>query len=141
VEIVGLEPRRSDLARGIVIARGSRPLDIAAQRAIWEALGAAGVTEPGPDEDDEDDDGRARQWLAAPWLPPAANEVDAQRAAFEQEMTAAGIDWRLQLYGGVGHSFTNPSIDARNLKGFFYHADTDRRSWNAMVELFNETLV
>jgi dienelactone hydrolase len=63
-----------------------------------------------------------------------------QRAAFEQEMTAAGIDWRLQLYGGVGHSFTNPSIDARNLKGFFYHADTDRRSWNAMIELFNETL-
>jgi len=46
VEIVGLEPRRSDLARGIVIARSSRPLDASAQRALWEALGAAGVTEP-----------------------------------------------------------------------------------------------
>jgi dienelactone hydrolase len=61
-----------------------------------------------------------------------------QRADFEKEMTAAGIDWRLQLYGGVGHSFTNPAIDARNLKGFRYHEATDRRSWNAMIELFNE---
>ena len=29
MEIVGLEPRRSDLARGIVIARSARPLDAA----------------------------------------------------------------------------------------------------------------
>lgn len=63
-----------------------------------------------------------------------------QRAAFEAEMKAAGIDWRLQLYGGVGHSFTNPAIDSRGMKGFFYHEATDRRSWNAMIELFNETL-
>jgi tetratricopeptide (TPR) repeat protein len=103
VEIVGLEPRRSDLARGIVIARGSRPLDIAAQRAIWEALGAAGVTEPGPDEDDEDDDGRARQWLAAPWLPPAANEVDGQRAAFEQVAATHELEaiWCVKVETGI----------------------------------------
>jgi len=63
-----------------------------------------------------------------------------QRAAFEAEMKAAGIDWRLQLYGGAGHSFTNPAIDSRGMKGFFYHEATDRRSWNAMIELFNETL-
>ena len=69
-----------------------------------------------------------------PLIPPE------QRAAFEQEMAAARIDWRLQLYGGIGHSFTNPDIDTRKLKGFFYHADTDRRSWNAMIELFVETL-
>ena len=25
-------------------------------------------------------------------------------------------------------------------RGFFYHEATDRRSWNAMIELFNETL-
>jgi dienelactone hydrolase len=69
-----------------------------------------------------------------PIIPPE------QRAAFEKEMQAAGCDWRLQLYGGAGHTFTNPSIDARGIKGFAYHADTDRRSWNAMIELFNETL-
>lgn len=69
-----------------------------------------------------------------PIIPPE------QRAAFEAEMKSAGVDWRLQLYGGAGHSFTNPASDARNMKGFFYHEATDRRSWNAMIELFNETL-
>jgi dienelactone hydrolase len=68
-----------------------------------------------------------------PIIPPE------QRADFEKEMKAAGtVDWRLQLYGGTGHSFTNPASDARGMKGFFYHEATDRRSWNAMIELFNE---
>ena len=52
---------------------------------------------------------RARCWSASarriPIIPPE------QRAAFESEMKAAGIDWRLQLYGGAGHSFTNPAAD------------------------------
>jgi dienelactone hydrolase len=69
-----------------------------------------------------------------PIIPPE------QRAAFEAEMKSAGVDWRLQLYGGAGHSFTNPAADSRGMKGFFYHEATDRRSWNAMIELFNETL-
>jgi hypothetical protein len=38
VDLSGLEPRRSDLARGILIARSARPLDAATQRAIWDAL-------------------------------------------------------------------------------------------------------
>jgi dienelactone hydrolase len=69
-----------------------------------------------------------------PIIPPE------QRAAFESEMKAAGVDWRLQLYGGTGHSFTNPAADTFGRPGFFYHAETDRRSWNAMIELFNETM-
>lgn len=69
-----------------------------------------------------------------PIIPPE------QRIAFEAEMKTAGCDWCLQLYGGVGHSFTNLDIDRVGRKGFFYHADTDRRSWSAMIELFNETL-
>jgi dienelactone hydrolase len=69
-----------------------------------------------------------------PIIPPE------QRAAFESEMKAAGIDWRLQLYGGAGHSFTNPAADSRGMQGFYFHEATDRRSWNAMIELLNETL-
>jgi dienelactone hydrolase len=69
-----------------------------------------------------------------PLIPPE------QRADFEKEMREGGVDWRLSLYGGVGHSFTNPAIDARNMPGFRYHEATDRRSWNAMIELFDETL-
>jgi hypothetical protein len=103
VEIVGLEPRRSDLARGIVIARGTRPLDTDEQRALWEALGLAGVTEPSEADGDDDDDGRARQWLAAPWLPPAAHEIDAQRAAFAQAAAAHGLEtiWCVKVETGI----------------------------------------
>lgn len=65
-----------------------------------------------------------------PVIPPE------QRVAFEQEMTAANIDWRMVLYGGAGHSFTNP--DAGDREGFAYHAASDRRSWQAMLDLFEE---
>jgi len=102
VEIVGLEPRRSELARGIVIARSSRALDATAQRALWAALGAAGVTEPGEAGADEDDH-HERQWLAAPWLPPATNEVDEQRAAFERAGAEFGLVaiWCVKVETGI----------------------------------------
>jgi dienelactone hydrolase len=64
----------------------------------------------------------------------------AQRNAFLAEATAAGIDWQLHLYGGVGHSFTNPDIDALGLAGFAYDETADRRSWAAMLGLFEEVL-
>jgi dienelactone hydrolase len=56
-------------------------------------------------------------------------------------MRAAGVaDWRLEVYGGVGHSFTNPSIDERNLPGFAYDERAARRSWRSMLDLFGERL-
>lgn len=63
-----------------------------------------------------------------------------QRDAFLAEAAAAGIDWQLHLYGGVGHSFTNPDIDALGLPGFAYDEAADRRSWAAMLNLFEEVL-
>ena len=33
------------------------------------------------------------------------------RLTFEEEMTRAGADWQIHLYGGVTHSFTNPEAD------------------------------
>jgi dienelactone hydrolase len=64
----------------------------------------------------------------------------SQRDAFLAEASAARIDWQLHLYGGVGHSFTNRDIDALNLPGFAYDEAADRRSWAAMLTLFEETL-
>jgi len=61
-----------------------------------------------------------------------------QRIAFEQEMTAAKVDWRMNLYGGAGHSFTNPDVGRLGRQGFAYHEPSDRRSWTAMLDLFNE---
>jgi len=67
-----------------------------------------------------------------PLIPPE------QRVAFEKEMTAAKVDWRLNLYGGAGHSFTNPDVGSWGRAGFAYHEATDRRSWAAMMDLFAE---
>jgi dienelactone hydrolase len=68
-----------------------------------------------------------------PLIPPE------QRLAFEKEMTAAGVDWRMILYGGAMHSFTNPRVDAMRRPGFTYHEESDRRSWRAMLDFFKET--
>jgi dienelactone hydrolase len=64
----------------------------------------------------------------------------AQRDAFIAEASAAKLDWQLHLYGGVGHSFTNPDIDVLGLPGFAYDETADRRSWAAMLNLFEEVL-
>lgn len=62
----------------------------------------------------------------------------AQRSAFEQEMNAAGADWRMNLYADAAHSFTNPGADAMGMPGIEYHQPTDARSWRAMIDLFEE---
>lgn len=106
MELTGLEPRRGDLARGIVIARSARPLDEAAQRALWDALARAGVTDPGDPEEaerDPDDAEPARQWLAASWLPPLPAELDGQRAALEEAAAVHGLEaiWCVKLETGI----------------------------------------
>jgi dienelactone hydrolase len=60
-----------------------------------------------------------------------------QRLAFEEEMRAAGADWRLNLYGGAVHSFTNPEADGSN-PALKYDRRADERSWRAMLDLFSE---
>ena len=67
-----------------------------------------------------------------PLIPPE------QRAAFEVEMRASAVDWRMNLYGGAAHSFTNPDADKLGRAGIAYHAPTDARSWRAMLDLFDE---
>ncbi|HEU4615851.1 MAG TPA: hypothetical protein VFS15_27330 [Kofleriaceae bacterium] len=100
LQIWGLEPRRSDLARGILIARSARPLDATTQKALWDALSAAGVTEKADEDADSEPD---RQWHAAPWLPPASHEVDPQRVALEATAEPFGIEavWLVKVETGV----------------------------------------
>ena len=61
-----------------------------------------------------------------------------QRAAFEAEMRAAGVDWQLHVHGRAEHTFTNPAAAGAGLAGIAYDADADRRSWAAMVALLDE---
>lgn len=62
------------------------------------------------------------------------------RASFAREMKEAGADWQLHVFGGVGHSYSNREIDARGMPGFAYNARADRRAWQLMLSLFDETL-
>ncbi len=70
---------------------------------------------------------------ADPIVPP--NDV----AAFEKEMANAGLDWQLIKYSGAMHSFTNKAANDPK-RGAVYQAAADRRSFEAMLAFFNETL-
>lgn len=71
-----------------------------------------------------------------PIIPPQ------QRADFEVEMRAGGVDWQMHLFGGAQHSFTDPGIDAlvkaAGMSGMSYHRPSDERSWRLMRDLFVE---
>jgi dienelactone hydrolase len=69
---------------------------------------------------------------ADPLIPPE------QRLDFEKEMTEAKVDWRMILYGGAVHSFTNPAVDALGRPGLAYDRAADERSWRAMLDFFGE---
>ncbi len=63
----------------------------------------------------------------------------AERAAFEEEMRAAKLDWRMYLFGNAVHGFANPEADQRGMAALRYHRPTHERSWRAMRDLFDET--
>lgn len=67
-----------------------------------------------------------------PVVPPA------DRATFAAEMEARGADWQLHIFGGVGHTYTNPAIDALGIPGFGYDAAAERRTWAMAMALLDE---
>lgn len=69
-----------------------------------------------------------------PLIPPE------QRAAFESEMRAAKVDWRLELYGNAVHGFANPLAGALNNPAVQYDEKAHHRSWASMLRLFAETI-
>ncbi len=69
-----------------------------------------------------------------PLIPPEARE------RFLKLMGDAGADCQLITYARAGHSFTDKTVARFNMPNFEYHADTDRRSWAAMRDLFDETM-
>lgn len=68
-----------------------------------------------------------------PMIPPG------QRLAFEEEMRAAKVDWRMNVYGNAVHSFANPDAGRWASPASQYHRATDQRSWRAMQDVFVET--
>jgi dienelactone hydrolase len=58
--------------------------------------------------------------------------------AFRSEMRKGAVDWELVEYGNAVHSFTNPGAGKDNSKGAAYNEKADKRSWQAMRDLFGE---
>jgi len=61
-----------------------------------------------------------------------------QVEAFSQEMKAAGATFRVIVYPGVKHGFTNPNAGKAGMEALEYNAEADKKSWAAMLELFKE---
>lgn len=65
---------------------------------------------------------------------------DAEVRGFQQEMTAAKVDWQLVLFGNAVHSFTVPEAGNDPSKGMAYDEKADRRSWEMLKGFFGEVL-
>ncbi len=60
-----------------------------------------------------------------------------QVLAFQNELTKAGADWQMHIYGNTMHAFTNPVANDPSF-GTVYQPDADRRSWIAMKNFLDE---
>lgn len=68
---------------------------------------------------------------------PMVSDQDLQRV--KQEMTEAGIDWQLHIFGSAMHAFTNPLANDPN-KGTVYNKLSAKRAWHLMRDFFLASL-
>lgn len=64
-----------------------------------------------------------------------------QVAQFEEEMKTAGVDYRVVVYPGAKHAFTNPAADGYAKKFNMpvgYDAKADKASWEEMRKFLQE---
>lgn len=59
--------------------------------------------------------------------------------ALEKELTEAGADWQIHVYGNTVHAFTNPQANDPDF-GTVYNPTADRRSWIALENFLAEVL-
>lgn len=59
---------------------------------------------------------------------------------FCHEMTDAGVDWQVHMYGQIQHAFTNPQANEASL-GLLYNQTAEHRSLQAMTNFLQEVLV
>lgn len=66
-----------------------------------------------------------------PMVPPE------QVLAFEKEMTDAGVDWQMHVYGGTQHAFTNPAANNPDF-GTVYKEVAEKRAYQSVANFLNE---
>ena len=69
-----------------------------------------------------------------PMVPPQ------QVLAFETEMTQAGVDWQIHVYGGTMHAFTNPKANNPDA-GTVYNQTAANRAYQSLANFFTEILI
>ncbi|MFF8952836.1 dienelactone hydrolase family protein [Streptomyces sp. NPDC014940] len=62
----------------------------------------------------------------------------AQREEFAADMQAAGVDWRLVVYGGALHAFHHPPVDHPVVPGVGHHPRHAQRAWRDVIDLLTE---
>lgn len=66
-----------------------------------------------------------------PMVPPE------QVLAFETEMSDAGVDWQMHVYGGTTHAFTNPAANNPDF-GTVFNATAERRAYQSLTSFLAE---
>jgi dienelactone hydrolase len=66
-----------------------------------------------------------------PMVPPA------KVLELEHELTKAGADWQIHVYGGTMHAFTNPAANAPE-HGMVYNPVAANRAWTTMQNFLQE---
>lgn len=66
---------------------------------------------------------------------PMVSQADLNH--FQKQMTEAGVDWQLHIYGHAQHGFTNPAA-ADVQRGIIYNSKANERSWQSMRNFFEE---
>jgi dienelactone hydrolase len=61
---------------------------------------------------------------------PFSSMEDA--AGFEKEMKDSGVDYKLVIYPGAKHAFTNPKADEHGIDGVSYNAEAEKASMDEM---------
>jgi dienelactone hydrolase len=62
----------------------------------------------------------------------------ARVAAFKAGLDRTKADWMMTIYSGTRHSFADSGANARGIKNMIYNEKSARRSWTAMMTLFDE---
>lgn len=66
---------------------------------------------------------------------PLVSREDIER--MQTEMTKAGVDWQMHIYGHAVHAFTNPAVSDYK-GGLAFNEKASRRSWQSMRNFFEE---
>lgn len=69
------------------------------------------------------------------WEDPLAPREST--VALADELTRAGADWQIHMFGHTGHAFTNPAAQAR-AEGMFFVPESSERGWKLMTQFLAE---